>query len=219
MKGLLLKDFYSVRTEYKMYGIILPFLVAFMLLMQSPDRDVSPGSFIYLTSYFAIATLGLTINTFTYDEKFGFMKYALSTTVSRKNYIAEKYLFHLIHSVAGAFLGGLGMIVMTAILGGSLTSEAVLGIVFTTGGCFLAVLIMGIWQIGLSVRFDSAKARMIFGVMIFGVAILGAAAGMIGLLMLEEGIPLIIGGAAVIALGLTVWMFCMSFVWMKKKEF
>lgn len=220
MKGLLLKDFYSLKTEYKMYGIILPFLVLFMVLTGThSDENLSPGSFGYLATYTVIAALGLTTNSFTYDEKYGYAQYVLATPTSRRLYVAGKYVFHLINAAFGALLGLTGMLVMSLILGASLTFESIMGGIVFVGGSFLATALLGIWQIGLSVRFESVKARLIFVGLILGVTILTVAGTLYGILSTDYPITLIPTLIEVVVAGLTIWMFVMSFVWMKKKEF
>lgn len=213
MKGLLLKDFYSVRTEYKMYGFVLLFLVPLMMLLNWADESPTPGTFGFLTTYGAIAAMGLTLNSLTYDEKYGFTQYAFATTVSRKLYLAEKYVFHLINGTIGALLGMTGMLLMQLIRGNALTSEDVLSAWFIAGIFLLMTVVAGIWQIALAVRFDSVKARIYFIILVLAFSVSFAS-----LVMMDVFTDIMIL-LAVLGAVFTVWMFYMSFVWMKKKEF
>lgn len=214
MKGLLLKDFYSLKTEYRMYVLMFPFLALLMTVMNwNSDGDTSPVSFGYLMTYGVIAVMGLVMNTFTYDEKFCFTQYALATTVSRNVYLAEKYVFLLLNEAIAGVVGVVGMLVLTALKSQTLTGEDVLAALLIAGFFILAAAVMGIWQIGLSVRFDSVKARIVFVIVILAVSVAFAS------LVILDAATSILVILAVVGVMFTVWMFCMSFVWMKKKEF
>lgn len=218
MKGLLLKDFYNLRTEYLTYVILLV-LTAGTMIFTSYGRPVLVVTLRYLPLYFGFAVTGLMLNSFSYDEKCGYMKYALATPVSRKTYLLEKYVFLLIHGVAGMLLGVLCSVVLTFAFSHVLTAGSVGLTAGVAGVCFVVITAMGCWQIALSVRFDAAKARLLYWAMFIGLSLLSSLGSGFGLFMFEEGIPAV---AVIFAAGLlvfTTWMFCMSFIWMKRKEF
>lgn len=91
MKGLILKDIFNLRKQYKILLLMLAFYTCFSLF--SGD-----GGFI--TGVISLMMVTLTITTLAYDERSKWDKYALTMPVSRDDLVLGKYLLGLLLSVA-----------------------------------------------------------------------------------------------------------------------
>jgi len=87
MKGLLMKDFLSIKRQ----GFIYVFLAAMWAVMSAFNHDTSffQGFAILLCSMMPITALA-------YDERAHFEKYALTMPLSREDLVLGKYFFGLI---------------------------------------------------------------------------------------------------------------------------
>lgn len=99
MKGLILKDFYTMAR----YGKTLLALIGFYVVLAFLGQ---PASFVSTMLVF-LCTM-LVISSFSYDEYGKWNKYCLSLPVSRRQIVGGKYLFALIMLVIGLALGLLG---------------------------------------------------------------------------------------------------------------
>ena len=99
MKGLILKDFYTMARYGKTLLALILFYVGLAFLGQ-------PASFVSAMMVFLFAMM--VISSFSYDEFGKWNKYCLSLPVSRQQMVGGKYLFALIMLVVGMVLGLLG---------------------------------------------------------------------------------------------------------------
>lgn len=90
MKGLLLKDFYNMKGNFKLLVILFVFYVG--ISVKSKDLTM-------LITMMGILSLILTMNNYAYDEKANWEKVALTMPLSREELVYSKYLF------AGIILG------------------------------------------------------------------------------------------------------------------
>lgn len=108
MKGLLLKDLYTLRQMGKIYLISMACLVAWGLVTGNPTM---------FSSLLLVYGLMLLITTSSYDEAARFNRYALTCPLTPKKLVQAKYLFALILFVVMVALGVLGGAGMIAVLG------------------------------------------------------------------------------------------------------
>ena len=96
MSGLLLKDFYTIGHNAKqMMVILLIWAVCFL-----PGRDGST----YIIMCASLCGM-MTATTFTFDDKCHWEKYAMILPISKKAYVLEKYVLHMIFSLLGVAAG------------------------------------------------------------------------------------------------------------------
>lgn len=88
MKGLLLKDFYTIRRQ----GLILLLLLAFYTLFFSMNKNSNEEIVTVFAMLTAMLTVILTISSFGYDELARWDAYAYSLPVGKSRIVAEKYL-------------------------------------------------------------------------------------------------------------------------------
>ncbi len=94
MKGLILKDIYGLKKQYKVLLALSVFYTIFSL---------TTGDSSFLTGVLSLMMVMLTITTLSYDERSKWDKYVLTMPVSRADLVFSKYLLGLILS-AGAFV-------------------------------------------------------------------------------------------------------------------
>jgi ABC-2 type transport system permease protein len=91
MKGLILKDIYNLKRQYKVLLLLLVFYTGFSLFT---------GDAGFLTGVLSLMMVMLTITTLAYDERSKWEKFALTMPVSRKDLVLGKYLLGFLLSVA-----------------------------------------------------------------------------------------------------------------------
>lgn len=95
MKGLLIKDLLNVKNQAKIYILLLLLYLGFSLLTQN---------FYFASSMLILLSVILVINTFAYDEKAKWDKYALTMNCQRKHLVLEKYVLSICLMIIGFFL-------------------------------------------------------------------------------------------------------------------
>lgn len=157
MSGLLLKDLYTIGHNAKqMMLILLIWAVCFL-----PGRDGSA----YIIICGSLCGM-MTATTFTFDDHCHWEKYAMILPISKKTYVLEKYVLHIIFSL-------LGIAVSTAV---SIVANRVRGIAFEDPVWLMGLIGFGVsMAIGcvflpLLLKYGSEKARIILlGTVIFPV--------------------------------------------------
>lgn len=84
MKGLIIKDFFVLKKQLLPFGAFI--LVYFFIALISDNSSFFTGMIMVLSAM-------LPISTFSYDEKSGWNKYALTMPVSKSQLVKSKYLF------------------------------------------------------------------------------------------------------------------------------
>lgn len=96
MIGLLLKDFYIMRQ----YGrTMLAMLVLFAFISAGMDNPAT-----FFVGFIVFMSMMMTVTTFSYDAQAKWDRYALSMPITRKEIVAEKYLFSVILCLGGAIV-------------------------------------------------------------------------------------------------------------------
>lgn len=148
MKGLLLKDFYTMAR----YGRTMLALIGFYVMLAFLGQ---PASFVGAMLVFLCAML--VISSFSYDEYGKWNKYCLSLPVSRRQIVGSKYLFALLMLGIGLVLGvGSGYLISltqdTSFLEDVLPS--------CVGGAVAALFMLGM-LLPLLYRFGVEKSRLL----------------------------------------------------------
>lgn len=97
MKGLLIKDFKLLKNNMK-NSLIMIVLIGVAISAYNTDTT-------FVITFLAIVGTSFTTSTFSYDEFDNGYAFLLSLPVTRRGYIAEKYIFGLCMSIAGWLIG------------------------------------------------------------------------------------------------------------------
>lgn len=149
MKGLLLKDWYQVRTNMKTMYLTVAFVLVIWVLSTS-------SAYVFPVSYAAIFLGILPVNLLTYDQSVGWVEYGRTLPVSKKTLVAEKYLIGLFCAAAAVVIGGLFMISLRT---GTTPDKDALSLL---AGSVCAILLINGISLPLLYRFGAEKARMIY---------------------------------------------------------
>ena len=173
MKGLLLKDWYQVRTNMKTMYLTVAFVLVIWALSTS-------SAYVFPVSYAAIFLGILPVNLLTYDQSVGWVEYGRTLPVSKKTLVAEKYLIGLLCTAVSAALNGIFCGIRFCM--GKPLPAMPIGLLLGAGAASI-LLINGI-MLPLYYRFGAEKARMLYMLMFAG---MGAALG--GGMVLMDAVP------------------------------
>ncbi len=110
MKGLLLKDFYMIRSA--LATLLLVFIVMGICL----SYLVSP----WVLTVLATVMLGMNVaSTITMDKTSGWLKTIVITPISRKSFINSKYVMYFLLSIVGLMIGIIFGTVSTLMIDGN----------------------------------------------------------------------------------------------------
>ncbi|MDE6658191.1 MAG: ABC-2 transporter permease, partial [Oscillospiraceae bacterium] len=214
MKALLLNDFYMMKKDYKTYGFIIGLMMLFFIIVSMGMSAESFFDFSYLITPFIVFAFSITSALFHYDEKAGFMQYALTMPFTKKQYVKEKYIFHMLNSAVSCVLAITTLTIVGVIRGMIFDRNNLLNL----GEIALMILIvssfMGIWEISFVMKFGSSRAKII-------VASLAITVGVISTLIvsmipeiqesdLKHMILLIINVMLIIFCSVTLWLYHMG---------
>ena len=167
MKGLLLKDWYQVRTSMKTMYLTVAFVLVIWVFSTS-------NAYVFPVSYAAIFLGILPVNLLTYDQSVGWVEYGRTLPVSKKTLVAEKYLIGLFCAAAAVVIGGL-FVTVIPLRTGTAPDEDVLSLL---AGSVCAILLINGISLPLLYRFGAEKARMIYVLTFAGLgALLGGVFG------------------------------------------
>ena len=173
MKGLLLKDWYQVRTSMKTMYLTVAFVLVIWVFSTS-------NAYVFPVSYAAIFLGILPVNLLTYDQSVGWVEYGRTLPVSKKTLVAEKYLIGLFCAAAAVVIGGL-FVTVIPLRTGTAPDKDVLSLL---AGSVCAILLINGIMLPLYYRFGAEKARMLYMLMFAG---MGAALG--GGMVLMDAVP------------------------------
>lgn len=150
MKGLLIKDFKLLKNQKQFFLIIGLITFMFLVTNDSPYFTIT-----YATMMFSMFTM----STISYDEYDNGAAYLFSLPISRKGYVAEKYLFGVLTSfLAWLIVTALDFVfVMVRKLEIEPQELGVVSVVaLVVAGMILAI------SIPLQLKFGAEKSRMAF---------------------------------------------------------
>lgn len=151
MKGLLLKDWYQVKTNMRMMYLTVLAVLAIWILSTSGDSS-------FAVNYSAVFLGILPVNLLTYDQSVGWVEYGRTLPVSKKTLVAEKYLIGLFCAAAAVVIGGL-FVTVIPLRTGTAPDKDVLSLL---AGSVCAILLINGISLPLLYRFGAEKARMIY---------------------------------------------------------
>lgn len=154
MKGLLLKDFISLKRQARILLLLLLFYGVFSIGQK--DTGILQGVVVLLC-------IMMTLTSMAYDETVKWDRYALSLPVSRGTAVREKYVLGLLLDAAGSLAALLLSLLVCAFTGRGAISEVLLAtlVMFGVGLLFLSLILP------LLFRFGAEKGRMLMMAVIF----------------------------------------------------
>ena len=163
MKGLLLKDWYQVKTNmWMMYLTVLAVLAIWILSTSGDSR--------FAVNYSAVFLGMMPAYLLSYDHASGWTEYSFALPLSKELQVAEKYLVGLLCTAVSAALNGIFCGILFWM--GKPLPAMPIGLLLGAGAASI-LLINGI-MLPLYYRFGAEKARMLYMLMFAG---MGAALG------------------------------------------
>ena len=154
MKGLLLKDLFTLRKQGKVYLLLLAFYLFYTIL----TKNVS-----MMSSMIAMLCAIAPITTLAYDENCKWDRYALSMPISRKMIVLSKYVFGIVLIlISMAIVAPLSMMVVTYTR--EMELKAAMIIILVVNG--IAILFLSI-LLPLLFKFGVEKGRLLMFVIFF----------------------------------------------------
>ena len=173
MKGLLLKDWYQVKTNMWMMYLTVLAVLAIWILSTSGDSS-------FAVNYSAVFLGIMPAYLLSYDHASGWTEYSFALPLSKELQVAEKYLVGLLCAAAAVVIGGLFITVISLRTGTTPDKDAL----SLLAGSVCAILLINGIMLPLYYRFGAEKARMLYMLMFAG---MGAALG--GGTVLMDAVP------------------------------
>ncbi len=217
MKGLLIKDFKLLQIQKK-------FFIALILL--SLVTAFSGNDSFFVLPYLALILPSFALSTISYDEFDNGSSFLFTLPISRKGYVAEKYLFSVILGVIALVLG----IIVALSIGAIQKDLRPLDILKAAPLSFAVMLLALSVMLPLQLKFGSEKGRiaklLIFGgavALIFATLKLFPTLGTKAISWLNElstlNIYILVINTALIILAIFALSIIISIRIMEKKEF
>lgn len=171
MKGLILKDLYTVWRTLRPVVIIIPLILIAGMIMTYNIMPIENTTFIMPIEVFAVLSVSLTTTSFMCDKKCGWLRYALTAPITRREYFHAKLLVHTIFCVGGVLVGTLFAIISTMIMG-RFSAEMLLQALKWCIPALLFGWLVGVQLCALMIRFNYYKAVMFWVLYAFGILML-----------------------------------------------
>ncbi|MEY8353450.1 ABC-2 transporter permease [Lachnospiraceae bacterium 54-53] len=217
MKGMLIKDFMLLKNQ-KNFFMIICLVVAVMYFTNMNS--------VFAINYMTLMITMFTISTISYDEFDNGFSYLFTLPVSRKGYVAEKYLFGLI-------TGGAAWCAAALLTAGAavLKQKPVLNELFPSALIYLLlVLVLLTVSLPLHLKFGAEKSRMaLLGV--FGIVFAAVFCIVRGMRYLNYNTDVILaglrtinpsvfmGGLGIVCVAAFIFSYFVSVRIMEKKQF
>ncbi len=197
MKSVVLKDLYNMRGNGK--SVLISFLILAVAMASTGVGVLYAG---------AVLCSSLIISTFAYDDRCDWAKYAVVMPISRNELVAGKYAMLTLLVVGGMAVSFLASLVSNAITGQiPLNQSGLQELLISTLAALVFALVYGSIAIPLILRFGAEQGRILLLVALLVPAAVCFAVYQVGkwmgIVLTDQGVVLLVCGAAVAAL---VWM-------------
>lgn len=197
MKSVVLKDLYNMRGNGK--SVLISFLILAVAMASTGVGVLYSG---------AILCSSLIVSTFAYDDRCDWAKYAVVMPISRNELVAGKYAMLTLLVVGGMAVSFLASLVSNAITGQiPLNQSGLQELLISTLAALVFALVYGSIAIPLILRFGAEQGRILLLVALLVPAAVCFAVYQVGkwmgIVLTDQGVVLLVCGAAVAAL---VWM-------------
>ncbi len=188
MRGMILKDLYTIFQQLRKLLFLVPLLMTAVVIAEV----LIQSEVLTFTNWLTIAgifTYAVLAETFSYDKRSEYLKWALTTPVRRRDYLHSKYILAVISSAGCAAVTLVTYLLCVLLTDGC--SAAMIGQLMQE--CLLLFLIVAFGiscMIPLTIRFDTAWGTFLFFLLFAGFAFFcGAVRGFQDAAM-EDGAPL-----------------------------
>ena len=197
MKSVVLKDLYNMRGNGK--SVLISFLILAVAMASTGVGVLYSG---------AILCSSLIVSTFAYDDRCDWAKYAVVMPISRNELVAGKYAMLTLLVVGGMAVSFQASLVSNAITGQiPLNQSGLQELLISTLAALVFALVYGSIAIPLILRFGAEQGRILLLVALLVPAAVCFAVYQVGkwlgIVLTDQGVVLLVCGAAVAAL---VWM-------------
>ena len=197
MKSMVLKDLYNIKCNAK--SVLVSFLVLAVAMASTGVGVLYAG---------AVLCSSLIISTFAYDDRCDWAKYAVVMPISRNELVAGKYAMLTLLVVGGMAVSFLASLVSNAITGQiPLNWNGLQELIFSALTALIFALVYGSVAIPLILRFGAEQGRVLLVAALLVPAAVCFAVYQVGkwmgIVLTDQGVVLLVCGAAVAAL---VWM-------------
>ena len=197
MKSVVLKDLYNMRGNGK--SVLISFLILAVAMASTGVGVLYSG---------AILCSSLIVSTFAYDDRCDWAKYAVVMPISRNELVAGKYAMLTLLVVGGMAVSFLASLVSNAITGQiPLNQSGLQELLISTLAALVFALVYGSIAIPPILRFGAEQGRILLLVALLVPAAVCFAVYQVGkwmgIVLTDQGVVLLVCGAAVAAL---VWM-------------
>lgn len=197
MKSMVLKDLYNIKCNAK--SVLISFLILAVAMASTGVGVLYSG---------AILCSSLIVSTFAYDDRCDWAKYAVVMPISRNELVAGKYAMLTLLVVGGMAVSFLASLVSNAITGQiPLNQSGLQELLISTLTALVFALVYGSIAIPLILRFGAEQGRILLLVALLVPAAVCFAVYQVGkwlgIVLTDQGVVLLVCGAAVAAL---VWM-------------
>ncbi len=223
MKGLVCKDLMTIGHElHRALLFMLIFVLGMPILFAVTSGEMEQ---VYSMPLAMCPVLGMVMinNTFGYDEKSGWMQYALTNPLSRMQYYHAKFLTHIVNVIIGCTVGLAVSTVLSAVTK-QLTLLLLGRLLAQAGAMAVALSLIGLWIIPMYLKFGVQKGAVMVMMVFIGIAALST-----GLIVLggestsdpfSTELPLWTPVLLVaLVLGSFITLYLLGRKWMMEKEF
>ena len=148
MKGLLVKDFRLMKNQKQFFMVMALICMSFLAFYKSPGFCIS-----YMTIMISI----FTISTISYDEYDNGYAYLFTLPITKKSYVAEKYVFGLL--IMTISLTGISAISYGAFMVRSIELEGAEWITIILSSMVIVIFMIA-FTIPLQLKFGSEKSSI-----------------------------------------------------------
>lgn len=219
MKGILLKDFYNLNGQLKMYAFF-PLLGLLMAYLQHSATIM----------IFMIGILIVTVpmSAFAYDDMADFSTYALTMPITRKDLVLSKYVLSFLITLGCGIVGMISMVVLLQFFGDGYFDGATLQDVSLYTFLYMCVMNMvNCILLPLNFKFGTEKGRIFFFLIFFGIGGIGYLMNMLSSIIDPEIISMIMEIfyhygmyiVMIVAIALEAGSIVISMRILKKKEY
>lgn len=101
MRALMYKDF-TILKKWILLVVVISLVIGFLVSLDASLALITP----LILAFIAFSTLPLSFN---FDDKSDFLKFAISSPISRKDYVLSKYVPSLIIGTIGGIIGSIAI--------------------------------------------------------------------------------------------------------------
>lgn len=150
MKGLLIKDLKMILKNKIMLVCVIGVVLILLLMTDNVSYSFMIGYVVMLCTMFVISTISQ-------DDYNNTISYLMTLPVTRKTYVAEKYLLMILSALTGLILGGAGCALWSHRLDEQFLEEA--------AAVFVVLVIFQLIMLPLQLKFGGEKSRIILALM------------------------------------------------------